>query len=72
MVELICEVDGEPEDYQDTPILVRCKNCENAVLTTKGEVKYCKLWQGDEDGSYGGDPLYLDGDFYCAAGSPNR
>ena len=48
--------------------LVRCKDCKHAVLTTNGEVKYCKCWQGDEDGSYGGDPLYLDGDFYCAAG----
>lgn len=50
------------------PEIVYCKDCKHAVLTTSGEAKYCKYWQGDEDGTYGGDPLYLDGDFYCAAG----
>ena len=46
--------------------IVRCKDCKHAVLTTKGEVKYCQFWQEDEDGNFGGDPLYLDGDFFCA------
>lgn len=46
---------------------IRCRDCKHAVLTYDGEVKYCKFWQADEDGTYGGDPLYLDGDFYCAA-----
>jgi len=53
---------------KEQPEIVRCKDCRQAVLTTIGEVKYCKYWQGDEDGTYGGDPLYLDSDFYCAAG----
>ena len=46
---------------------IRCRDCKHAVLTYDDEVKYCKFWQGDEDGTYSGDPLYLDGDFYCAA-----
>ena len=48
--------------------LVRCKDCKHAVLTSKGEAKYCQFWQEDEDGNFGGDPLYLDGDFFCAGG----
>lgn len=51
------------EDRQE---IIRCRDCKHAMLTTKGEVKYCQFWQGDEDGSYGGDPLYLGGDFFCA------
>lgn len=61
---------GESSDYQwndNHGELIRCMDCKHAVLTYDGEVKYCKFWQGEEDGSYGGDPLYLDGDFYCAA-----
>ena len=50
------------------PEIVRCKDCKHAVLTTSGEVKYCKCWQSDENGTYGGDPLYLDGNYYCADG----
>jgi hypothetical protein len=51
--------------------LIRCNDCKHAVLTSKGEVKYCQFWQEDEDGNFGGDPLYLDGDFFCA-GSERR
>ena len=53
--------------YGEYKELIRCRDCKHAVLTHDDEVKYCKLWQGDEDGTYGGDPLYLDGDFYCAS-----
>jgi hypothetical protein len=60
---------GARKLIEDAPeALVRCKDCKYAVLTIRGEAKYCEFWQGDEDGTYGGDPLYLDGDFYCAAG----
>ena len=55
-------IDGESIE------LIRCKDCKHAVLTTSGEAKYCKWWQGEEDGTYGGDQLYLDGNFYCAVG----
>lgn len=48
--------------------IIRCKECKHAVLTTNGEVKYCKFWQEDEDGNFSGDPLYLDGDFFCKGG----
>lgn len=51
----------------DAVPVIRCKDCKHSVMTYGGKVKYCKCWQGDEDGSYGGDPLYLEGDFYCAA-----
>lgn len=50
--------------------IVQCKDCKHSVMTQYGEVKYCKYWQGDEDGNYGGDPLYLDGDFYCSFAEP--
>lgn len=53
---------------RDQSEIVRCKDCKHAVLTTKGEVKYCQFWQEDEDGNFGGDPLYLDSDFFCAGG----
>lgn len=53
---------------EDRQPVVRCKDCKHAVLTYDGEAKYCTFWQDDGDGGYGGDPLYLDGDFYCAAG----
>lgn len=43
--------------------LVMCKNCKYAHMTYGGECKYCDFWQED-----GGDALYLDGDFFCAAG----
>ena len=56
------------ELLKEQPEIVRCKDCKHAVLTTSGEVKYCKCWQSDEDGTYGGDPLYLDGNYYCADG----
>lgn len=55
------------EDAGREPVIL-CKNCKHAVLTYSGDVKYCTFWQSDEDGDYCGDPLYLDGDFYCAAG----
>lgn len=68
IVELREEEADELMDEHWVGELVRCKDCRQAVLTTSGEVKYCKFLQGDEDGTYGGDPLYSDGDFYCAAG----
>ena len=43
--------------------LVLCKNCKHAHMTYDGECKYCDFWQED-----GGEALYLDGDFFCAAG----
>lgn len=61
-------IDEYEKELKKQPEIVRCKDCKHAVLTTSGEVKYCKCWQSDEDGTYGGDPLYLDGNFYCADG----
>ena len=58
--------DDEHKRAQEYAPIIRCKYCKHAVMTVRGEVKYCKLWQGSEDGSYGGDPLYLEGDFFCA------
>lgn len=49
-----------PEDYVK---VVRCRDCKHAQMTFGGECKYCDFWQED-----GGEALYLDGDFYCAAG----
>ena len=48
---------------RDCVEVVRCKDCKNAHMTYDGECKYCDFWQED-----GGEALYLDGDFYCAAG----
>lgn len=53
---------------EDRQPVVRCRDCKHAVLTSRGEAKYCQFWQEDEDGNFGGDPLYLDGDFFCAGG----
>lgn len=47
----------------DAVEVVRCKDCKHATLTYQGECKYCDFWQEE-----GGDSLYLDGDFFCAAG----
>lgn len=60
------EIEQKPKRTQEYAPIIRCKDCKHAVMTVRGEVKYCKLWQGSEDGSYGGDPLYLEGDFFCA------
>lgn len=43
--------------------VVRCRDCKYAHLTYDGECKYCDFWQED-----GGEALYLDGGFFCAAG----
>lgn len=45
------------------PNVVRCRECKHAQMTYDGECKYCDFWNED-----GGEALYLDGDFYCAAG----
>lgn len=42
--------------------VVRCRDCKHAQMTYGGECKYCDFWQED-----GGEALYLDGDFFCAA-----
>ena len=47
----------------DAEMVVRCRDCKYAHMTCSGECKYCDFWQEE-----GGDSLYLDGDFYCAAG----
>ena len=47
----------------DAVPVVRCKDCKYAHMTYDGECKYCDFWQED-----GGDALYLDKGFYCAAG----
>ena len=48
--------------------VVRCKDCKYAVLTYHGELKYCKYFVDEYGFTNGGDPLYLEGDFFCAAG----
>lgn len=55
--------------YSKQEQIVRCKDCKWAVLTVKNEVKYCRWWQANDDDGYEGDPLYLEGDFFCAAGA---
>lgn len=47
----------------DAVPVIRCRDCRYAHTTYNGECKYCDFWQED-----GGEALYLDGDFYCAAG----
>ena len=47
----------------DAEMVVRCRDCKYAHMTCSGECKYCDFWQEE-----GGDSLYLDGDFFCAAG----
>jgi len=47
----------------DAYTVVRCSECKYAHMTYDGECKYCDFWQED-----GGDALYLDKGFYCAAG----
>ena len=52
-------IDDQPT--VDAVPVVRCKDCIFAHLTYDGECKYCDAWSG-------GEPLYLDGDFYCSFG----
>ena len=47
----------------DAVPVVMCKDCKYAHMTYDGMCKYCDFWQED-----GGDALYLDKGFYCAAG----
>lgn len=47
----------------DAAPVVRCSECKYAHMTYDGECKYCDFWQEE-----GGDALYLDKGFYCAAG----
>lgn len=80
MREIIIEVPdnfgktGKPEKMNSTikGDLVRCKDCKYAVLTYQGELKYCKYFVDEYGFTNGGDPLYLDGDFFCAAGEVGR
>lgn len=51
------------EYTSDRVNVVRCRDCKHAKMTYRDECKYCDFWQ--EDGS---EALYLDGDFFCAAG----
>lgn len=55
-------------DTHNAPELIRCKDCKYAVLTYQGELKYCKYLVDEYGFTNGGDPLYLEGDFFCAAG----
>ena len=41
--------------------IVRCKECKYATMTTDGECKYCDIWFPDE-------PVYTEGDYFCASG----
>ena len=54
---------GEQLPAVDAAPVVRCSECKYAYMTYDGECKYCDFWQED-----GGDALYLDKGFYCAAG----
>lgn len=51
--EVLCELLKEQEP------IIRCKDCRYAKLTHDGHVKYCLQWYEE------GEPLYLDGDFFC-------
>lgn len=53
---------ADPRDSLNTDV-VHCFECRHASMTGDGECKYCGFWQED-----GGEALYLDGNFYCAAG----
>ena len=57
------EADGQEVRIRGSRELVLCKSCKHAHMTYDGECKYCDFWQED-----GGEALYLDGDFFCAAG----
>jgi len=45
----------------DAVEVVRCRDCKYALMTVKGECKYCDIWFPDE-------AEYMDGDYYCASG----
>ena len=51
------------EYTSDRVNVVRYRDCKHAKLTYRNECKYCDFWQED-----GNEALYLDGDFFCAAG----
>lgn len=51
---------------KEQPEIVRCKDCKYAVLTYHGDLKYCKYFVDEYGFTNGGDPLYLDSDFFCA------
>ena len=57
----LADIDAQPT--VDAVEVIRCKECIHSVMTTNGEVKYCKKH----------DPLcrnklYYDADFFCADG----
>lgn len=64
-------IDIEHAPTFEVPVVL-CKDCKFSVMTYVGEVKYCKCWHRDEDGNYDGEPLYLDGDFYCGFAKPKE
>ena len=47
----------------DAVEVVRCKDCEHSVMTTDGQVKYCK-----NHDPFCRDKLYYDADYFCADG----
>jgi hypothetical protein len=56
------------EMLMERETIVRCKDCKYAALTYQGELKYCKYFVDEYGFTNSGDPLYLEGDFFCAAG----
>lgn len=51
------------ERFTDAVEVVRCKECKHSVMTTDGQVKYCK-----NHDPLCRDKLYYDADFFCADG----
>lgn len=56
------------ELLKEQETIVRCKDCKYAVLTYDKELKYCKYFVDEYGFSNGGDPLYLEADFFCKMG----
>lgn len=47
--------------------VVLCRDCKYAHMTGRDEVKYCDIiTMVDDEGDPA--PMYLDGDWFCAAG----
>lgn len=61
-IDEICKLLEEQE------AIVRCKDCKYAVLTYDKELKYCKYFADEYGFTNGGDPLYLEADFFCKMG----
>lgn len=51
------------------PVIVRCRDCKHATISTMGVCKYCEMFVLPDTDGYGADAqVNLPLDFFCAWG----